>query len=106
MTAQYGTVVQAFNGSIESDVQGHALAVRVAGSNSVAAFRRGLIAGALAASLALAAAAGAVALSHTASSVSLGAPAAPVAAPVHGAQNPGTDQQPVRNPRFGRPIAE
>jgi len=82
------------------DVEGHALALHFPTVGDAQAFKKGLAAGALAATLVLGGAAGAASLSQARS-------AAPPAAPpaVHHITVQ-LDPQPVVNPRFGRPIAQ
>ena len=79
------------------DVEGHALTLHFPAVGDAEAFKKGLAAGALAATLVLGGAAGAVSLSQA-------VPAAPLAG--HHVTIQLVDPQPVVHPRFGRPIAE
>jgi hypothetical protein len=85
--------------SDDDDVEGHALALHFPAVGDAQAFKKGLAAGVLAATLIVGGAAGAVSLSQ-----SQAQPAVPPPAVHHVTVQ--LNPQPNVNPRFGRPIAE
>jgi hypothetical protein len=82
------------------DVEGHALALHFPAVGDAQAFKKGLAAGALAATLVLGGAAGAVTVAQAMQA------APPATAPGVHRVTVQLHQQPSGHPRFGRPIAE